>query len=345
MSSSKPHKYHSGSVHVSDSESSIEYVQTQSPMSPNIPLKAPIASSMNVSCFNIDVGIQLLKGQALGQSQIFLSPQFPQIPLIHKCMFLRGQEAHLKSHQRLISNENFHVTSSLILVGIQSRPRNPLGKICNLKARQSYLRRQSKIKSLPLVHKEKVTGLHYPYASKPRTAHASSSSKEIVDDEDDNMSPNHSETNDELRRDNFMAHEEGTQSNSEFTHPQMPLSQSILEQSKIRQQSKQAFKAHNVAKHASQKEQQRWLKAEVPENVHGMRSAVNAHCPFLLKVRDKDFSSLPAPPSTEKREIVIQVSCHLGYVPKDFFNETSTQFQSQGFQIYCKNEYHKVGLK
>ncbi|MBW0497942.1 hypothetical protein O181_037657 [Austropuccinia psidii MF-1] len=56
MSSSKPHRSHSGSVHDSDSECSIEYVQTQSPMSPNIPLTTPIASSMNVSVLNIDVG-------------------------------------------------------------------------------------------------------------------------------------------------------------------------------------------------------------------------------------------------------------------------------------------------
>ncbi|MBW0472664.1 hypothetical protein O181_012379 [Austropuccinia psidii MF-1] len=88
--------------------------------------------------------------------------------------------------------------------------------------------------SLPLVHKEKVTGCHNPYASKPRTAHASSSREKIVDNEDENMFPNSCETNDEPRRDDFMVHEEGTQSNSEFTHPQMPLSQSILEQSRVR---------------------------------------------------------------------------------------------------------------
>ncbi|MBW0541921.1 hypothetical protein O181_081636 [Austropuccinia psidii MF-1] len=199
--------------------------------------------------------------------------------------------------------------------------------------------------SSPLVHKEKVTGRHHPYASKPRTAHASSSREKIVDDEDENMSPTQMETNDEPRRDNFTGHEQGTQSNSEFTHPQMPLAQSMLEQSKVRQQRNQACKAHNVAKRASQKEQQKWLKAELPENVHGMRSAVHAHCLFLLKVRDKDFSSLPAPPSTEEREIAIQVAGHLGYVPKDVFNEPSTQVQSQGFQSYCKNELHKLGLK
>ncbi|MBW0483737.1 hypothetical protein O181_023452 [Austropuccinia psidii MF-1] len=119
------------------------------------------------------------------------------------------------------------------------------------------------------------------------------------------MSPNHSETNDEVRRYYFMAHEEGTQSNSEFTHPQMPPSQSMLEQSEVRQQRNQACKAHNVAKRASQKEQQRWLKEELQENVHGMRSTVDTHFLFLLKGRDKDFSSLPAPPSTKECEIAI----------------------------------------
>ncbi|MBW0575975.1 hypothetical protein O181_115690 [Austropuccinia psidii MF-1] len=56
MSSPKPRKSCSGSVHDSDSESIIEYVQTQSPLSPNIPLTTPITSSMNVSGLNIDVG-------------------------------------------------------------------------------------------------------------------------------------------------------------------------------------------------------------------------------------------------------------------------------------------------
>ncbi|MBW0548469.1 hypothetical protein O181_088184 [Austropuccinia psidii MF-1] len=125
----------------------------------------------------------------------------------------------------------------------------------------------------------------------------------------------------------------------------MPLSQSILNQSEMRQRRNKAFKAHNVAKHASQKEQKKWLKAELPENVHRMRSAVHAHCLFLLKVRDKDFSPLPAPPSTEEHEIVIKVAGHLGYVPVDVFNEPSAQVQSQGFKSYCKKELHKLGLK
>ncbi|MBW0565698.1 hypothetical protein O181_105413 [Austropuccinia psidii MF-1] len=90
---------------------------------------------------------------------------------------------------------------------------------------------------------------------------------------------------------------------------------------------------------------QKWLKAELPENIHGMRSAVHAHFLLLLKVRDKDFSSLLAPPSTEELEIEIQVASNLGYVPKDVFNEPSTQVQSQGFQSYRENELPKLGLK
>ncbi|MBW0514612.1 hypothetical protein O181_054327 [Austropuccinia psidii MF-1] len=119
----------------------------------------------------------------------------------------------------------------------------------------------------------------------------------------------------------------------------------MLEQSEIRQKRNQAHKAHNVAKCESQKQQQRWLKEELPENFHGLRSALHAHFLFLLKVRGKDFSSLPAPPSAEERELSMQFSGHLGYVPKDVFNEPSTQVWSQFFQSYCKNEVHKLGLK
>ncbi|MBW0542931.1 hypothetical protein O181_082646 [Austropuccinia psidii MF-1] len=56
MSSSKARKSRSGSVHDSDSESSIEYAQKQSALSPNIPLTTHIPYSMNVSGLNIDVG-------------------------------------------------------------------------------------------------------------------------------------------------------------------------------------------------------------------------------------------------------------------------------------------------
>ncbi|MBW0472014.1 hypothetical protein O181_011729 [Austropuccinia psidii MF-1] len=56
MSSSKPRKSRLGSVHDSDSESGIEYVQKQSPLSPKIPPTTPITSSMDVSGPNIDVG-------------------------------------------------------------------------------------------------------------------------------------------------------------------------------------------------------------------------------------------------------------------------------------------------
>ncbi|MBW0497793.1 hypothetical protein O181_037508 [Austropuccinia psidii MF-1] len=98
-------------------------------MSQNIPLTTPIASSMNVSGLNIDVGNPTPPTSSTWSIPNILSLQYPQIPLIHKNMCLRGKEAHLKSHQRLIPNQNFHMTSSLILVGIQLHPRNPLGKV------------------------------------------------------------------------------------------------------------------------------------------------------------------------------------------------------------------------
>ncbi|MBW0498164.1 hypothetical protein O181_037879 [Austropuccinia psidii MF-1] len=225
-------------------------------------------------------------------------------------MCLRGQEAHQKSHEMLIHNPNFHMSSSLILVRIWWCPRNLLIKVNSQPSRFhqdlrfmwvmksglmvgskkdhwkillrvdfymapkfKIVRSQEPIEDSgdeiyaysPLVHKENVTGHHHPYASKPRTCHASSSSEKIVDDEDENISPTQSERNDEPRRENFTAHEQDTQSNSEFTHPQMPLAQSMLNKSKMRQQRNQACEAHNVAKHASKKKQQRWLKAELPE--------------------------------------------------------------------------------
>ncbi|MBW0546532.1 hypothetical protein O181_086247 [Austropuccinia psidii MF-1] len=85
------------------------------------------------------------------------------------------------------------------------------------------------------------------------------------------MSPTQSKTNDEPRRDNLMEHKKGTQSNGEFTHPQMPLAQSMLGQSRMIQQRNQGHQAHKVAKGASKKKKHKWLKAELPENVHGMR--------------------------------------------------------------------------
>ncbi|MBW0478737.1 hypothetical protein O181_018452 [Austropuccinia psidii MF-1] len=186
-------------------------------MRTRIPLTTPIASSMNLSGLNIDVGNATTQTQALGQYQIFLPLPFPQIPLIHKHMCLRDHEAHQKFHQRLIRNPNFHVNSSLILWS----PRNPLGKVSSrfsilhqdlrlmwamknglmiwhLKARQSGLRSQWKIMT-------KVTECHDPYASKPRMGHASSSREKMVGDRDENMSLTQSETNDEPRR-----HEDGT---------------------------------------------------------------------------------------------------------------------------------------
>ncbi|MBW0559691.1 hypothetical protein O181_099406 [Austropuccinia psidii MF-1] len=298
-----------GSVHDSDSEYSIEHVQTQSPISPNIPLTTSIAFSIHVSGINIYVGIVMAQNSStLSIQNISITP-IPMNP----------------------ANTQMNVSEGPGSTPEISSKANPQSKyLCDfllnlVESQETFGRTVEIYASFPLVHKEKVTGCHHPYASKARMGNASSSREKIVTDEDEKMSLTQSETNGEQRRKNFTTHEEGTQANSEFTHPQIPIAQSILQQLKMRQQRNQACKAHNVEKCASHMEEQRWLKAELPDNVHGMRSAVHTHFLFLLKVRNKDFSSLPAPPSTEELEISIQVDSHLGYSPKDFFNEPSTQ--------------------
>ncbi|MBW0510902.1 hypothetical protein O181_050617 [Austropuccinia psidii MF-1] len=387
MSPSKSHKSCSGSVHDSDSESSIEYVQTQSPLSPNIPLTTPIASSMNVSGLNIDVGNPKAPTSSTCSIQNISVTPIPPNPTNTQMHVSEGPEGtpqissnantQSKFPRELLLNTGWNPVASQDPFGQSKKPtlnipsgsqvhvgnerwvdggkqKRPLENVTwsDMAPKGKLVHSQEPIDdcdkiyaSFPLVHKENVTWCHHPYSSKPRTAHTSSTREQIMDDEDENMSLTQSETNDEPRRHNFMAHEQGTQSNGEFNHPQMPRAQSMLDQSKMRQQRSQAHKAHNVAKNASQKEQNKCLKAELPENFHGMRSAVHAHCLFLLKVRYKDFSSLPAPPSTEQRESGVQVVGHLGYVPKNVFNEPSIQVQSQGFHSYCKNELHKLGLK
>ncbi|MBW0480938.1 hypothetical protein O181_020653 [Austropuccinia psidii MF-1] len=331
MSSSKPHRSRLGSVHDSDSQSRIEYVQTQSPMSPKNPLTTPIASSMNVSGLNNDV--VNLTAQTSSTWSIPITSVTPIPPNPTNTQMHASERSGSTPEISSKANRQSKFACELLLNPCQNSvmSQEPFGP-----SKQPTL-------NIPSGSQVHVGG--EKQASKARTAHASSSREKIMDDEDENMSPSHSETNDEPRRDNFMAHEEGTQSNSELTNPQMPLAQSMLEQPEVRYQRNQACKACKAAKSASQKEQQRWLKAELPENLHGMESAVHAHCLFLLKLRDKDFSSLPAPPSTEECEVSIQVAGHLGYVPKDVFNEPSTQVQSQVFQSYCKNELHKLGLK
>ncbi|MBW0486501.1 hypothetical protein O181_026216 [Austropuccinia psidii MF-1] len=249
MSSSKPRKSRSGAVHDSDSESSIKYIQTQSPLSPNIPLTAPIASSMNVSGPKIDVGNAMAQTSSTWSTPNISVTPIPPNPSNKQMHVSEGPgstpEISSKAHPQL---QFPHMAPKGKSVGSQE----PIEDCDELYA------------SSPLVHKEKVTGCHHPYASKPRTGHASSSREKIVDDEDENISPTQSERNDEPRRDDFMAHDQGTQSNSKFTHPQMGLAQSMLEQSEVRQQRSQACKSHNMAKRESQKEQQKWLRAELP---------------------------------------------------------------------------------
>ncbi|MBW0493355.1 hypothetical protein O181_033070 [Austropuccinia psidii MF-1] len=254
MSSSKSHKSHSGSVHDSDSESSIEYVQTQSPLSPNIPLATPMAFSMNLSGLTIDVGnvkaptsstwsIPNISGpgrtpeisskansQLKSPRELLLNPGWKPVPC--QDPFGRSKQPTLN----IPSGSQFHVGDEKQVDGGQQK--RPLANVTRSGLSEGNpgltLHQCDELYAYsPLVHKEKATGRHHPYASKPRAGDSSSSGKKIVDDEAENMSPTQSERNNEPRRDNFKAHEKGTQSNSEFTHPQMPLSQSMLYHSKM----------------------------------------------------------------------------------------------------------------
>ncbi|MBW0533022.1 hypothetical protein O181_072737 [Austropuccinia psidii MF-1] len=274
MSSSKPRKSFSGSVHDSDSEYSIEYVQKQSPLSPNIPLTTPIASSMNVPALNIDVGNPKAQTSSTWsipnisitptppnptntqmdvsegpESTPHISPKAnPQLKFSHEFLLNPGQnpvasqDPFGQSKQPTLnipSGSKFYVgDEKQVDGGQQTRPLENAAWSGLLEGNPGLILHQSYelYASSPLVHKEKFTGRHHPYASKPSTGHASSSREKIVDDEDENMSPTQSERNDEPRRDNFLAHEQGTQSNSEITHPQMALAWSMLEQSEMRQQ-------------------------------------------------------------------------------------------------------------
>ncbi|MBW0492110.1 hypothetical protein O181_031825 [Austropuccinia psidii MF-1] len=274
MSSSKACKSRLGSVHDSDSEYSIEYVQTQSPFSPNIPLTTPIAFSMNVSGLKIDVGNVTSQNSSTWSIPNISNPVASQDPFGESKQptlnIPSGSQVHVGNEKWVDGRQRKRPLENVTRSGLSDG--NPgLMLHQNMAPKGKSALSQEPIEdcdelhaSSPLVNKEKVTGLHHPYASKPRTAHDSSSREKIVDDEDENMSPTQSERNDEPRRENSMAHEEGTQSNSEFTHPQMPISQSMLDQSKMRQKRNKARKVHNLANHASQKEQQKWLKAELP---------------------------------------------------------------------------------
>ncbi|MBW0477805.1 hypothetical protein O181_017520 [Austropuccinia psidii MF-1] len=238
-------------------------------MSPDIPLTTPIASSINLSGLNIDVGkvtsqtsntwsipnisvtaippnpnnTQMHVYEGPGSTPEISSKANPQDFLLNAGRNpVASQEPFGQSKKPTLnipSGSQVHVGHEKLVDGW--RKKRPLENIWHLKARQSNLRSQLKTvsdelySSSTLVHKEKVTGCHHQYASKPRTGHASSSREIVVDDEDENMSLTQSETNDEPRRDNLTAHEQGTQSNSEFTHPQIPLAPSILDQSEMRQ--------------------------------------------------------------------------------------------------------------
>ncbi|MBW0562027.1 hypothetical protein O181_101742 [Austropuccinia psidii MF-1] len=222
---------------------------------------------MNVSGFNIDVGNQKAQTSSTWSipnisvtpiprnptnTQMDVSegpestPQIsskanPQSKFTHEFLLNPGSQVPVGEEKQVDGGKQERSLENVNLTGLLEGNQG-LMPHQNMAPKGNSLQSQEPIEdcdelyaSSPLVNKEKVTGCHHPYASKPRTGHSSSSRERIVDDEDENMSPTQSETNDEPRRDNFTVHEKGTQSNSEFTQPQIPLAQSMLDQSEIRQ--------------------------------------------------------------------------------------------------------------
>ncbi|MBW0484024.1 hypothetical protein O181_023739 [Austropuccinia psidii MF-1] len=223
MSYSKSHKSRSGSVHDSDSESIIEYVQTHSPLSPNIPLTTPIASSMNVSGVNIDVGNPKAPTASTWLIPNISITPIPPNPTNTKMNVSEGPEGMPKISSKAnpqskfpcefplnpgqnpvasqdpfgsSKNPNLKIPSgSQVHVGNEKRVdgrrrKRPLENVTqsglwegnpglalhqNLAPKGNSVQSQEPIEypSSPLVHKENVTGHHHPYASKPRTGHAS----------------------------------------------------------------------------------------------------------------------------------------------------------------------------
>ncbi|MBW0497636.1 hypothetical protein O181_037351 [Austropuccinia psidii MF-1] len=237
-------------------------------MSIKISLTTPIASSINVSGPHIDVGNAMAQTSTTWTiSNISLTPIPPNptnmqmnvsegpgsTPVISSKAILQSKFTH-----RFLPNPGQKPVESQETLGKSKQPSLNIPSGSQVHVGHEKLADGDEIyTSLPLFHKEQVTGCHNPYATKMRTGHASSFRERIVDDEDGKMSSNKIGTNGEPGRENLMAHEKGTQANSEFTHTQMPLTQTRLYQSKMRQKRSQACKAHNVAQHVSQKEQKR----------------------------------------------------------------------------------------
>ncbi|MBW0511715.1 hypothetical protein O181_051430 [Austropuccinia psidii MF-1] len=315
MSSSKPRKSRSGSVHDSDSLH-IDVGNPKAPTSstwsiPNISV-TPIPPNTTNTQMHVSQGPE---GTPQISSNTNPQSKFPrefllnpgQNPVASQDPFGRskqptlnnpsGSQVHVGNEKRVDCGKQKRPLEKATCSGLlEGNPELTLHQ--NIAPKGKSVQSQEPIEdcdevyaSSPLVYEEKLPGLHHPYASKPRTGHAKYA-RSIRDE---------------------TAKEQGLQSSQ-------------------------------CGKTCKLEGEKKFVKAKLAENVHGTRSAVHVHFLFLLKVRDKDFSSLPEPPRTEEREIAIQVAGHLEYVPKDVFNEPSTQVQSQCFQSYYENELHKLGL-
>ncbi|CAH7667645.1 hypothetical protein PPACK8108_LOCUS2064 [Phakopsora pachyrhizi] len=69
----------------------------------------------------------------------------------------------------------------------------------------------------------------------------------------------------------------------------------------MRQRKGLKKKSNDKSKRQSKNQRLKQINAELPENVTGMRTVVQVHCPFLLAIKDRDLSTIPQPPTAEEQ--------------------------------------------
>ncbi|MBW0460706.1 hypothetical protein O181_000421 [Austropuccinia psidii MF-1] len=107
----------------------MEYVQTQSPMSPNIPLETHIVSSLNLSSLKIDVGNSTAQTTSAWKiPNISVAPNSPN-PTDSQIHVSDGPQSIQKTSSKANPHSNFLCDFLPNPMVILWSPRDPLGKL------------------------------------------------------------------------------------------------------------------------------------------------------------------------------------------------------------------------
>ncbi|MBW0546725.1 hypothetical protein O181_086440 [Austropuccinia psidii MF-1] len=128
-------------------------------------------------------------------------------------------------------------------------------------------------------------------------------------------------------------------------NPQNNLAYQLFDQSQGCCHQRETKKTQRISKASSKKERLKFLKVQIPENVHGMISAVHQHFWFLTNIPHKYLENLPAPTTPEERKMAVEAASHLCYLTAETCNDPFKEIQSQVLHIYCQSELHKLGLQ